>query len=102
MNLLLRQDNPQKPPSNPSQSRRIICETGDVICRELEVIGWRFKTSLPIIRPASYHLSQFQERRTNFPPQAMRTSLNDSPTKSTNTQVDTKVLMDFVRGRPEQ
>ena len=35
MNLLLRQDNPEKSTNNPSNLRRIICETGETICREL-------------------------------------------------------------------
>lgn len=42
---------------------------------------------------------QIQERRPNFPPQAMRTFQNESPIKGTSS-VDTKVLIDFVQGKP--
>jgi hypothetical protein len=31
----------------------------------------------------------------------MRASLNESPTKSNSSQVEAKVLMEFVRGRPD-
>jgi hypothetical protein len=44
---------------------------------------------------------QFQEKKQNFPPQLMKTSLHDSPTKSSGSQVDTKILMDYLRERAE-
>lgn len=61
MNLLLRNDMPPTPIDSNTSLKRVICQAPDIICRELEVIGWRYKTSLPIIKPAHYTMPQFTE-----------------------------------------
>lgn len=93
MNLLLRNDIPPTPLNPSTNLKRLICQAPDIICRELEVIGWRYKTSLPIIKPVSYTMPQFTEERLGQNRFGMRIPTNESPKKTTSSVVDTKILI---------
>ena len=93
MNLLLRNDMPPTPIDSSTNLKRLICQPPDLICRELEVIGWRYKTSLPIIKPVSYTMPQFAEERLGQNRFGLRMPANESPKKSTSCVTDTKILI---------
>lgn len=65
--LLLHADTSQVPEHIRNCQERTIQVPKDAVQKELEILSWRFKTFLPIVKPVDYEINQNSNSLSRFP-----------------------------------
>jgi hypothetical protein len=100
MNLLLRNDTAKISLTVGREERRKISGGMEDICRELELLGWRFRTSLPILKPA---LLILHTHRSSSVRSALKVGMQqpyEKEKKTARNASECKIMQDFVRMHP--